>query len=184
MALKRAYTGNAGSSWGLDHPRPGRRGAEPTALDGARGQPSGRALLDPAELCCLLRSDDEEALGLSWLPDTTWILSSIWKHRTLGARWLFFHPKTPGGTFLCADAPTGIPSAAKPPSPPVDFGPRLRCALLPATTPCSGIKAPLPPGSRGASVHDSRLSIPKIKARSQLLLLLSPPVLLASPFGS
>lgn len=30
MALKRACTGNAGSSWGLDHPRPGRRGAEPT----------------------------------------------------------------------------------------------------------------------------------------------------------
>ena len=43
----------------------------PPPLDGARGQPFGRALLDPAELCCLLRSDAEEVLGLSWLPDTT-----------------------------------------------------------------------------------------------------------------
>jgi len=57
----------------------------------------------------------------------------------------------------------------------MDFGLRPWRTLLPATTPCSGIKAPLPPGSHGASVHELRLPTPKIKARSQLLLWLSPP---------
>lgn len=140
--------------------------------DGTLQQPFGWALSDTAWL--VTRAG--EVLWLSRLLNTKGILSFFWKHST---------QKTPGETFLCTDAWRGScsPSTSQTSFSSRGFRPHLWCPLLPATTPCSGVKAPLSPAATGASICELWLSTSEIKAMSRLLLLLSLPIL-TSRLGS